>query len=172
MLTMPPSTGLLRLAFDGFHQARARLGECLSAHGTGADTVAIPAAETIYWTCVLDEQLTSDGGYKTVRGKAKGEVMRGARWIRNRATHALPLTVQRTGGLSLPIRSPITIEPVVVRWLRADRLPPELPDYVDAGGRAAYDKTFADLPVNDPVEDIAQWFANEHGRHGSHLRGM
>ncbi|MGP3691138.1 hypothetical protein ACTVZO_41825 [Streptomyces sp. IBSNAI002] len=164
--------GLLRLAFDGFHQARARLGEYLSAHDTGAHAVAIPAAETIYWACVLDEQLTSNGGYKTVRGRAIGDVMRGARWVRNRATHALPLTVERTGGLSLPLQVPITIEPVVVRWLRADRLPPEPPEYVDAAGRTAYDKTFADRPVNDPVEDLAQWFANEHGRRGSRLRGM
>ncbi|MYV74555.1 hypothetical protein GT352_11495 [Streptomyces sp. SID1046] len=171
-MTMPTSTGLLRLAFDGFDQARARLGECLSAHGASADAVAIPATETIYWACVLDEQLTSDGGYKTVRGKAKGDVMRGARWVRNRATHALPLTVERTGGLSLPIQVPITIEPVVVRWLRADRLPPEPPKYVDAAGRTAYDKTFAERPASDPVEDIAQWFANEHGRPGSRLHGM
>ncbi|MFD3757980.1 hypothetical protein [Streptomyces sp. NPDC058622] len=171
-MTAPSSTGLLRLAFDGFHQARARLGECLSAHGASAHAVAIPAAETIYWASVLDEQLISDGGYKSVRGRAKGDVIRGARWIRNRATHALPLTVQRTGGLSLPIRVPITIEPIVVRWLRADRLPPEPPEYVDAAGRTAYGKTFADRPVTDPVEDIAQWFANEHGRTGSRLRGM
>ncbi|WP_371591659.1 hypothetical protein [Streptomyces virginiae] len=170
-MTTPPSTGLLRLAFDGFHQARARLSDCLSAHGASAHAVSIPAAETIYWACVLDEQLTSDGGYKSIRGRAKGDVIRGTRWIRNRATHALPLTVQRTGGLSLPIQLPITIEPVVVRWLRPDRLPPEPPNHVDATGRTAYDKTFADRPVSDPVEDIAQWFATEHGRPGSRLRG-
>ncbi|APU38465.1 hypothetical protein [Streptomyces sp. TN58] len=171
-MTMPSSTGLLRLAFDGFHQARARLGECLSAHGASTDAVAIPAAETIYWACVLDEQLTSDGGYRTVRRRAIGDAMRGARWVRNRATHALALTVEQTGGLSLPLQVSITIEPVVGRWLRADRLPPEPPKYVDAAGRTAYDKTFADRPASDPVEDIAQWFANEHGRPGSRLRAM
>lgn len=171
-MTAPSSTAFLRLAFDGFQQARARLDECLSVHGSSAHAVSIPAAETIYWACVLDEQLTSDGGYKSVRGRVKGDVMRGTRWIRNRTTHALPLTVQRTGGLSLATQAPITIEPVVVRWLRADRLPPEPPNHVDAAGHTAYDMTFADRPVRDPVEDIAQWFANEHGRLGSRLRGM
>ncbi|MFD3937824.1 hypothetical protein ACFWSF_24220 [Streptomyces sp. NPDC058611] len=67
---------------------------------------------------------------------------------------------------------PLTIEPVTVCWLHGDQLPPEPPDHADPKGRAAYNRTFADRPVVEPLEDIAQWFANERGRPGSLLNGV
>ncbi|MFK0238611.1 hypothetical protein [Streptomyces vinaceus] len=54
----------------------------------------------------------------------------------------------------------------------SDQLPPEPPNYLGPKGRAAYNKTFATRPVAEPLEDIAQWFANECGRSGSLLRGI
>ncbi|MFD6878438.1 MULTISPECIES: hypothetical protein [unclassified Streptomyces] len=59
---------------------------------------------------------------------------------------------------------PLTIEPSAVLWLHGDQLPSEPPKHADPKGRAAYNQTFADRPVDEPFEDIAQWFANERGR--------
>lgn len=150
----------------------ARRRQCLST-STSTWAVSIPAIEAVYWGRSLDEQLMeADTTYTTARGCSEGDVMRGLKWIRNRAAHALPLTVRKSGGLSLPIRTPLTIEPVTVCWLHSDQLPPEHPDHVDPKGRAAYNQTFADRAVTEPLEDIAQWFASEAGRPSSLLRGV
>ncbi|MFD9538085.1 hypothetical protein [Streptomyces sp. NPDC060010] len=171
-MTTPAPSGLLRLAFDGFYQARDRLTVCLRT-STSAWAATIPATEAVYWGRALDEQLMdADSAYTTARGCPEGDVMRGLKWIRNRAAHALPLTVRKSGGLSLPPRVPLTIEPVTVLWLQADQLPPEPPDRIDRKGRAAYNRTFADRPVTEPLEEIAQWFANERSRAGSLFHGI
>ncbi|MEU4729577.1 hypothetical protein [Streptomyces sp. NPDC023588] len=171
-MTTPAASGLFRLAFDGFSQARGRLTECLST-STSAWAVSIPAIEAVYWGRSLDEQLIdADAAYTTVRGRSEADVMRGLKWIRNRASHSLPLTVRKAGGLGFPLRMPLTIEPVTVLWLHGDQLPPEPPQHIDPKGRAAYNKTFADRPVTDPLDGITRWFANERSRPGSLLRDI
>ncbi|MGA5824282.1 hypothetical protein ACPC54_41375 [Kitasatospora sp. NPDC094028] len=99
-------------------------------------------------------------------------MIRGLQWLRNRTTHALPLTLRAVGGLSTPITVPITLPSHSIIWHHADQLPPEDPNYTSPAGRSAYNTAFAHKPLLDPLDDVAQWFAAERSRPGSALTGM
>ncbi|MFD8781325.1 hypothetical protein [Kitasatospora sp. NPDC059599] len=165
-----PAIGLVGIALDGFTQARVRLARTLD-ETTNLYAVTVPVMETAYWARTLDEQLANaDTAYAAARQQPTGQVIRGLQSLRNRTTHALPLTVRATGGLTMPITLPVTIQPVSILWLPGDQLPPEEPKYASPKGRQAYNDAFAGRPVLEPLEGVAQWFAEERTRPGSALR--
>ncbi|WP_143204896.1 hypothetical protein [Streptomyces sp. CB02009] len=160
MTTQPE---MLRVALHGFHSARVRYYNQLDA-GHPEEHLIIPAVEVIYWGCVLDEQLEArDIVYKDCQEYGR-QVMLGTRFARNRATHQLPMLVERISGFTAPIRAPLRAEETV--WLPVDRLP---------GGRparrqeACYKQYLAGRPVRTTLDDIASWFAAEENRVGSPL---
>ncbi|MFF2080561.1 hypothetical protein ACFVXG_38085 [Kitasatospora sp. NPDC058162] len=166
------ATGLVGIAFDGFNQARVRLTRTIE-ETTNLYTVTVPTMETAYWARALDEQLVkADLAYRAARQQPEGTVIRGLQWLRNRTTHALPLTLRAVGGLSAPITVPITLQPLSIIWHHADQLPPEEPNHTSPAGRSAYNTAFAHKPLLGPLDDVAQWFAAERSRAGSALTEM
>lgn len=163
-MSTPP---LYQLALSGFAEARQRLSEGRATqHVT---SVLVTAMEAAFWANALDGRLWKDDlTYKSLTG-AGPELMAGLRYVRNRAAHQLPMSVEATGGLRAPLTPPLTIHPVIIRWTAAASLPPEDPGHRDSRGAAAYEARLAGHPVDDVLAEVAEWFASEQGRPGSLL---
>ncbi len=154
---------MLSVALHGFHSARARYYNQLD-EGHPEEHLIIPAIEVIYWSCVLDEQLeVRDAEYKGSQEYGR-KIMLGTRFARNRATHQLPMLIEKISGFTAPVRAPLRVEEMV--WLPVARLPE---------GRSAphqeaqYTQYLAGKPVRSTLDDIASWFAAEQNRPASLL---
>lgn len=64
-----------------------------------------------------------DSSYNWLNGEGP-ELTRALLFVRNRAAHQLPLVVEPTGGIRAPLTFPLTVSPVVIRWVSAASLPP------------------------------------------------
>ncbi|MEE1818316.1 hypothetical protein PUR59_25275 [Streptomyces sp. SP18ES09] len=160
MTTQPE---MLRVALHGFHSARVRYYTQLD-QGHPEEHLIIPAIEVIYWGCVLDEQLEArDVVYKDCQDYGR-KIMLGTRFARNRATHQLPMLIEKVSGIAAPLRPPLRGEEMV--WLPVDRLPEGWPA---PRQEAQYTKYLAGRPVRNTLDDIAAWFAAEQNRSASPL---
>ncbi|MEU0977984.1 hypothetical protein [Streptomyces griseus] len=164
-MSTPP---LYRLALTAFQDARARLDENLAGVGDPGKAL-VSTMEAAYWANALDLRLRADDpSYLRLSGDGP-ELMRGLRFVRNRAAHQLPLVVEKTGGLRLPFMLPATILPVVICWVVAGALPPADRGHEDPKGEACYVKWIEGRGVRDVLEDVGRWLSTEQSRPGSLL---
>ncbi|MFF4009756.1 hypothetical protein [Streptomyces sp. NPDC001717] len=159
MTTQPD---MLQIALQGFHTARVRYYKQLDG-GHPEEQLIVPTIEVIYWACVLDEQLEKRDPTYTQSMDYGREVMQGARFSRNRATHELLMLIKRTAGLQVPVRVPLRLEEIV--WLSVD--PPQGEERTQ---RWYYVRHLADKPVRHTIDTIAAWFAEVQNRPHSPLR--
>lgn len=158
---MTTEPDMLQVALQGFHAARTRYYIQLDA-GHAQEQMIIPTVEVIYWACVLDEQLEDrDAEYKASTAYGR-RIMLGTRFARNRATHQLPMLIERVAGLTAPIRAPLRAEEMT--WLPVDKIPPGRPAPAQERNYVQY---LASKPVRHTLDDIAAWFASEQNRSGS-----
>ncbi|MBK6040814.1 hypothetical protein [Streptomyces sp. MBT55] len=164
-MSTPP---LYRLALTAFQDARGRLDENL-ASDSNAGKALVSTMEAAYWANALDLRLRADDpSYLRLAGDGP-ELMRGLRFVRNRAAHQLPLVVERTGGIRFPVRFPVTLKPIVICWVDAGALPPADRGHEDRKGEACYVKWIEGRGVRDVLEDVGRWLATEQSRPGSLL---
>ncbi|MEU6703871.1 hypothetical protein [Streptomyces wuyuanensis] len=164
-MSTPP---LYRLALSGFQQANSRLAGLLT-NAPNRDAALIAAMEAAYWANALDLRLREDdAAYLALTGDGPG-LMRGLRFIRNRAAHQLPMVVEVTGGLRAPIKFPLTVHPIRIRWVDASVLPPAEERHRNAGAEACYVARFQGRPVDEVLTEVAHWFDQEQARTGSLL---
>ncbi|WP_392668624.1 hypothetical protein [Streptomyces sp. LN785] len=158
-----PTPPLYHLALSAFHDAKSRLHQGLADHHDPG-LALISAMEAAYWANALDLRMRADDpSYLQLAGDGP-ELMRALRFVRNRAAHQLPLVVQATGGIQLPLTLPFTLLPVVIRWVDAASLPPADRGHQDKKGEACYVARIQGEAVQDVVEDVGRWFEAERGR--------
>ncbi|WP_097934706.1 MULTISPECIES: hypothetical protein [unclassified Streptomyces] len=165
-MSTPP---LYRLALTAFQDARARLDENLAGVRHPGKAL-VSAMEAAYWANALDLRLRDDDpSYKRLNGDGP-DLMRAIRFVRNRAAHHLPLVVELTGGIRAPLVFPLTVEPVVIRWVSAVSLPlPGEERHKNLKGEALYVKRMEGREVGDVLKDVGRWLSTEQSRPGSLL---
>jgi hypothetical protein len=156
---------MLPVALRGFHTARQRYRDHLhSSASPSEEALVISTVEVIYWACTLDEQLEHRDTWYGQSSDYGRSVLRGVRYARNRATHQLPMLLERRAGFQAPVEAPIRSFEFV--WLPIDRLPePGRPP--GNGQRENYELHLAGKPVRNTINSIADWFAAEQNRVGS-----
>ncbi|ARI54584.1 hypothetical protein A6E92_22235 [Streptomyces sp. S8] len=165
-MSTPP---LYRLALNAFQDARERLDESLDPV-IDSGRALVSTMEAAYWANVLDLRLGEDDpSYKQLNGDGP-ELMRALRFVRNRAAHQLPLVVEATGGIRAPLVFPLTVEPVVIRWVSASSLPlPAEERHWNLKGEALYVRLIEGREVRDVLKDVCRWLTTEQSRPGSLL---
>ncbi|WP_411097173.1 hypothetical protein [Streptomyces sp. 020-2-3H-GM] len=165
-MSTPP---LYRLALTAFQDARARLDENL-ADVLDPGRALVSAMEAAYWANALDLRLREDDpSYNRLNGDGP-DLMRAIRFVRNRAAHHLPLVVELTGGIRAPLVFPLTVEPIVIRWVSAASLPlPTEERHKNLKGEALYVKRMEGREVRGVLTDVGRWLSTEQSRPGSLL---
>ncbi|MBD3544472.1 hypothetical protein [Streptomyces sp. JV180] len=164
-MSTPP---LYRLALTAFQDARARLDESLDPV-IDSGRALVSAMEAAFWANALDLRLRDDDpSYKGLNGDGP-DLIRALRFVRNRAAHQLPLVVETTGGIRAPLAFPLTVEPLVIRWVSAASLPPADERYEDPKGEALYVKRMEGREVSGVLKDVGRWLSTEQSRPGSLL---
>ncbi|WP_432004566.1 hypothetical protein [Streptomyces parvus] len=164
-MSTPP---LYRLALTAFKDARERLDENLASVSHSAKAL-VSTMEAAYWVNALDLRLRKDDpSYNRLNG-AGPELMWALRFVRNRAAHQLPLVVEATGGIRAPLTFPLSVSPIVIRWVSAATLPPADEGHESPKGEALYVKWIEGRSVLDVLEDVDRWLITEQSRPGSLL---
>ncbi|MFI9059802.1 hypothetical protein ACIGXQ_35590 [Streptomyces anulatus] len=165
-MSTPP---LYRLALTAFQDARERLDENLASVSHSGKAL-VSTMEAAYWANALDLRLRDDDpSYNRLNGDGP-ELMRALRFVRNRAAHQLPLVVEPTGGIRAPLTFPLTVSPIVIRWVSAASLPlPVEERHRNLKGEALYVKCIEGREVRDVLKDVGGWLSTEQSRPGSLL---
>ncbi|MFJ1788370.1 hypothetical protein ACIOML_29200 [Streptomyces anulatus] len=164
-MSTPP---LYRLALTAFQDARERLDESLASVSHSGKAL-VSTMEAAYWANALDLRLRDDDpSYNRLNGDGP-DLMRALRFVRNRAAHQLPLVVEPTGGIRAPLTFPLTVSPIVIRWVSAASLPPADERHRSPKGEALYVKWIEGREVREVLEDVWRWLSTEHSRPGSLL---
>ncbi|QRV32515.1 hypothetical protein I6J39_34795 (plasmid) [Streptomyces californicus] len=164
-MSTPP---LYRLALAAFQDAQARLHENL-ADILGPGRALVSAMEAAYWANSLDLRLRHDDpSYKGLNGDGP-DLIRALRFVRNRAAHQLPLVVETTGGIRAPLVFPLTVEPLVIRWVSAASPPSADERHKGPKGEALYVKRMEGREVRGVLKDVGHWLSTEQSRPGSLL---
>lgn len=164
-MSTPP---LYRLALTAFQDARERLDESLASVSHSGKAL-VSTMEAAYWANALDLRLRNDDpSYNRLNGDGP-DLMRALRFVRNRAAHQLPLVVEPTGGIRAPLTFPLTVAPIVIRWVCAASLPPADERHKSPKGEALYAKWIEGREVRVVLEDVGRWLSTEQSRPGSLL---
>jgi len=148
---------MLDVALIGFHRAVARAND--HQHDTPPEEVFIPLTEALWWAVSVDE------GFRDLYGEAyerardedyRGQVLRGARFARNRLGHQRALAIRRTDGLVSPLVSPMRANEFV--WRPIGELPE--PGQPDPNGAEMYRRHLIGKPARVTLDSCAQWFGH------------
>lgn len=167
----PADPEMLGAVLLGYHRAVIRFGADLSTLAPGQDGFGAlaSATEALYWACSLGEQLFHcDPTYKERADGYGRQVILGARWARNRATHELAFVITEAEGCQHPQLDPHARFEVV--WRPDDELP--APGRSNPDLQAAYDLLLASKPVRLTWDTLSAFFASEQNRPGSLLSQM
>ncbi|MFJ4673009.1 hypothetical protein [Kitasatospora purpeofusca] len=152
---IPSEPDMLAIAHLGFHVARVRLNEAVSADRSPHECF-VPAMEALYWAMTLDEQLSKlDPKYRDSEEPGR-RLMHGMRYARNQATHALPLLLERSEeGLTFPLSFPL--EFVRMTWKPVEDLP--VPERPSARQERCYRELLEGETVRKTLDRTADWFS-------------
>ena len=153
-MPLPDPSGLQmrQAALYGFHGARIRF---LAAAPLGNEVAGfVAASEALWWACTLDEQLRTENWYRPLREQqADGRLIQGLAYVRNRTTHALPMTLRSTDPDTEPDGSTYG----VIVWRALTELPE--PSEHHRQGQQEYSELIAGKQVAGTLDSVARWFA-------------
>lgn len=153
---------MLRAAQTGFRSAMDRFLTTTRQRNLGPETYFVPITEALWWAASVDEGYEKLYGqpYRDARDKdARGSLLLGVRYARNRGGHQRALVVEhRKGGLTVPIRLPMSIPGPSFRWRSVGNLPPADRGYEFPTGKASYEKNLAGKLASETLSNVADWF--------------
>jgi hypothetical protein len=155
----PPSTNALTMAM-------AALDLAIERHTAARDIRDLlqgfsSAGECVWWICTIDEHLTDrSSDYKSARNADDfGCCIPGLRWIRNRLTHQLPLTVDLDEGTLFGGPGVFYFNKTFMWRLAADIPPPR--NLKHNGGREIYVEYVEGEESLVPIARAAHWLKRQ-----------
>lgn len=123
----------------------------------------VSLTEFCWWAISADDALEHNLGkpvYRTARDSdLDGRVAAGLRYVRNALGHHQLTATLLEGGMRLPIVLPITIKPITIRWVPADKL---ATDWDQPRVRAKYEKNLAGRLVSETTYEARRWLERAH----------
>lgn len=164
------SATALLWSLEALRQVRDRLAE-LKADLSNARDAYIGAVQGVWWVCALDEQSWEFErlGYSARRAASPdGRTVNGLKWVRDRHTHQLPLSVAKDETPFFP-GPPFHLVPDSFVWAPRHALQagPPSKDHDKHGWQSDYDNYVGGQSVPKTLSLAIRWFESEAAAPGS-----